>query len=107
MACYQRIVGGIIGVAQYNLGAYVAPDTAGGLDGFLVVRAFHFQPNGLPRRAAEVAQNIFVLQAGAQHGMHTLDQHLADLVKKGRISYDTGLEKCHNVEDYTRLAGRA
>ncbi len=37
--------------------------------------------------------------------MHTMDQHLADLVKTGKISYETGLEKCHHVEDFNRLDG--
>jgi twitching motility protein PilT len=46
------------------------------------------------------------MQAGAQQGMHTLDQHLADLVRNGRITYEVGLEKCHHVEDYNRLTGR-
>jgi twitching motility protein PilT len=46
------------------------------------------------------------MQAGAAHGMHTLDQHLADLVKARRISYEQGLEKCHHVEDFNRLTGR-
>jgi twitching motility protein PilT len=36
-----------------------------------------------------------------------MDQHLAEMVKSGRITYDTGLEKCHHVEDFNRLAGRA
>jgi twitching motility protein PilT len=47
------------------------------------------------------------MQAGAKHGMHTMDQHLADLVVTGRITYETGLEKCHHLEDFNRLAGRA
>ena len=47
------------------------------------------------------------LQAGAKHGMSTMDSNLADLVKKGRITYDAALEKCHHVEDFNRLAGRA
>jgi twitching motility protein PilT len=38
--------------------------------------------------------------------MHTMDQHLADLVMKGKITYEVGLEKCHHVEDFNRLAGR-
>ena len=46
------------------------------------------------------------MQAGAQQGMHTLDQHLADLVRAGKITYEVGLEKCHHVEDYNRLTGR-
>ncbi len=34
--------------------------------------------------------------------MHTLDQHLAELVRTGRITYEVGLEKCHHVEDFNR-----
>jgi twitching motility protein PilT len=47
------------------------------------------------------------LQAGGRHGMQTMDQHLADLVRRGYISYDKGLERCHHAEDYNRLCGRA
>ncbi len=57
-------------------------------------------------REGKTHQIYSALQAGAGHGMHTLDQHLAELVRKGRITYDVGLEKCHHVEDYTRLAGK-
>jgi twitching motility protein PilT len=28
-------------------------------------------------------------------------------VKTGRISMETGIEKCHHIEDFNRLAGRA
>ena len=47
------------------------------------------------------------MQAGAQFGMQTLYQHLAELVRKGRITHEVGVEKCHHVEDFTRLVGRA
>jgi len=57
-------------------------------------------------REGKTHQIYSAMQAGAKHGMHTMDQHLADLVLKGRISYETGLEKCHHVEDFNRLAGR-
>jgi twitching motility protein PilT len=58
-------------------------------------------------REGKTHQIYSALQAGAKHGMHTMDQHLAELVKGGRITYDTGLEKCHHVEDFNRLAGRS
>jgi twitching motility protein PilT len=58
-------------------------------------------------REGKTHQIYSALQAGARHGMHTMDQHLADLVKQHKISYDTGLEKCHHVEDFNRLCGRA
>ncbi len=35
-----------------------------------------------------------------------MDQHLADLVNKGRITHEMGIEKCHHIEDYKRLTGR-
>jgi twitching motility protein PilT len=57
-------------------------------------------------REGKTHQIYSAMQAGAQHGMHTLDQHLADLVKRGRITYETGLEKCHHIEDFNRLTGR-
>ena len=57
-------------------------------------------------REGKTHQIYSAMQAGAKHGMHTMDQHLADLVMKGKITYETGLEKCHHVEDFNRLAGR-
>jgi twitching motility protein PilT len=57
-------------------------------------------------REGKTHQIYSAMQAGAKHGMHTMDQHLADLVMRGRISHETGLEKCHHVEDFNRLTGR-
>lgn len=57
-------------------------------------------------REGKTHQIYSAMQAGAQQGMHTMDQHLADLVKTGKISYEVGLEKCHHVEDFNRLTGR-
>jgi twitching motility protein PilT len=58
-------------------------------------------------REGKTHQIYTAMQAGAKFGMHTMDQHLAELVKAGRITYETGIEKCHHVEDFNRLAGRA
>jgi twitching motility protein PilT len=58
-------------------------------------------------REGKTHQIYSSLQAGAKHGMHSLDQHLAELVKSGRITYETALDKCHHVEDFNRLTGRA
>jgi len=57
-------------------------------------------------REGKTHQVYSAMQAGAQHGMHTMDQHLAELVKTRRIGYEQGLEKCHHVEEYNRLVGR-
>jgi twitching motility protein PilT len=57
-------------------------------------------------REGKTHQIATAMQAGAKFGMHTMDQHLAELVKANRITYETALEKCHHVEDFNRLAGR-
>jgi twitching motility protein PilT len=58
-------------------------------------------------REGKTHQIYSAMQAGGRHGMATMDQHLAELVKKGKITYDAALEKCHHVEDFNRLCGRA
>ncbi len=57
-------------------------------------------------REGKTHQIYSALQAGAKHGMHTMDQHLAELIRAGRITMEAGLEKCHHVEDFNRLTGR-
>ena len=58
-------------------------------------------------REGKTHQIYSAMQAGARHGMHTMDQHLADLVKRNQVSYEHALEKSHHVEDFNRLTGRA
>lgn len=58
-------------------------------------------------REGKTHQIYSMMQAGSKHGMHTLDQHLADLVNRRRITYEEGLEKAHHVEDFNRLTGRS
>jgi twitching motility protein PilT len=57
-------------------------------------------------REGKTHQIYSALQAGGKFGMHTMDQDLARLVGSGAISYEMGLEKCHNVDDFNRLSGR-
>ncbi len=57
-------------------------------------------------REGKTHQIYSTLQAGAKHGMQTMDSHLAQLVRQGRVTYDAALEKCHHVEDFNRLCGR-
>ena len=57
-------------------------------------------------REGKTHQIYSAMQAGAQFGMHTLDQHLAELVRTGKITYEHGLEKCHHVEEFLRLCSR-
>lgn len=58
-------------------------------------------------REGKTHQIYSMLQAGSKQGMHTMDQHLAELVRGGRISYETGIDTCHNIEDFNRLCGRS
>ncbi|HEX4015728.1 MAG TPA: type IV pilus twitching motility protein PilT [Frankiaceae bacterium] len=56
-------------------------------------------------REGKSHQIYSALQAGAKHGMQTMDQQLAELVLSGRISYEVGFEKCHHSEDFAHLCG--
>jgi twitching motility protein PilT len=58
-------------------------------------------------REGKTHQIYSAMQAGAKFGMATMDQHLAELVKQGKVTYDAAFEKCHHVEDFQRLCGRA
>ncbi len=57
-------------------------------------------------REGKTHQIYSALQAGAKHGMQTMDSHLASLVKQGKVTHDAALEKCHHVDDFNRLCGR-
>jgi twitching motility protein PilT len=58
-------------------------------------------------REGKTHQMYSSIQAGKQFGMVTMDQSLADLVLKRKVTYDAALEKCANVADFNRLCGRA
>jgi twitching motility protein PilT len=46
------------------------------------------------------------MQSGGGSGMLSFDQHLAERVRQQVITYEQGLDLCHSVEDYSRIAGR-
>ncbi len=58
-------------------------------------------------REGKTHQIYSAIQAGAKDGMIAMDQSLAHAVKAGKITYDSALEKCNNVNEFNRLAGRA
>jgi twitching motility protein PilT len=58
-------------------------------------------------REGKTHQIYSSMQAGAQHGMQTMDQNLSELVKARKITFEHGLEKCHHVDDFKRLTGHA
>jgi len=46
------------------------------------------------------------MQAGRDHGMHTMDQHLAELVNAGTITHQAAYYKAHSLEDIKQLIQR-
>ena len=54
-------------------------------------------------REGKTHQIYSAMQAGAKHGMVTMDQSLAYLVKRGIIARDVAVERCANPEDLRRL----
>ena len=57
-------------------------------------------------REGKTHQIYTSMQAGGKHGMQVMDQHLAELVKKGKVSYEMGLERAHHIEEFNRLVGK-
>ena len=58
-------------------------------------------------REGKTFQISSTMQAGRDQGMHTMDQHLAELVDTGQITREAALEHVHDVEGFTRLVRRA
>ena len=57
-------------------------------------------------REAKIHQIYSSMQAGARHGMQTMDAALATLVKSNRVTYETAAGQCHSIEEMDRLLGR-
>jgi twitching motility protein PilT len=57
-------------------------------------------------REGKTFQIASSMQAGRDLGMHTLDQHLAELVNEGTITHETALERVHDPEGFKRLVRR-
>jgi twitching motility protein PilT len=54
-------------------------------------------------REGKTYQIISMMQSGRSQGMHTMDQHLAELVNAGTITVDVALEKTNDVDGIERL----
>jgi twitching motility protein PilT len=57
-------------------------------------------------REGKTYQIPTAMQAGRDLGMHTMDQHLAELVNTGVITRLAALEKAHDVDSFERLVHR-
>jgi twitching motility protein PilT len=58
-------------------------------------------------REGKTFQIASAMQAGRDVGMHTMDQHLADLVAAGQITHEAAYEKAQNLDDLKQLIQRA
>jgi twitching motility protein PilT len=58
-------------------------------------------------REGKTHQIYTSMQAGGKFGMQVMDQHLAQLVKSHKVTYESALEHCHHVEEFNRLTGKA
>ncbi len=57
-------------------------------------------------REGKTYQIPTAMQAGREVGMHTMDQHLAELVNTGVITRAAALEKAHDLDSFDRLVHR-
>ncbi|MDA8076076.1 MAG: type IV pilus twitching motility protein PilT [Actinomycetota bacterium] len=58
-------------------------------------------------RGAKTHQIYSLMQTGAQHGMQTMDQSLAQLVRQRVVSEGVALDRCRSVEDFrSHVVGR-
>jgi twitching motility protein PilT len=58
-------------------------------------------------REGKTFQIASAMQAGRDVGMHTMDQHLADLVNGGQITHEAAYEKAQSLDDLKQLIQRA
>ncbi len=58
-------------------------------------------------REGKTHQITSMMQAGGGEGMHTMDQHLADLVDSGQITRAAAMEKAHDEASLQQLIKRA
>lgn len=57
-------------------------------------------------REGKTHQIYSTLQSGAEHGMHTMDQSLAELVQQKQVSYDHAREKASDLKTFETLVVR-
>jgi twitching motility protein PilT len=58
-------------------------------------------------REAKIHQIPSAIQSGLRFGMQTMDTALAQLVRSRVITMDAAVDRCHNIEDFRRLAASA
>jgi len=56
-------------------------------------------------REGKIHQIRSAMQAGGRHGMQTMDQSLAELVRKGQIDLKVAVERAHSGDEFMKLMG--
>jgi twitching motility protein PilT len=56
-------------------------------------------------RDGKIHQVFPMIQSGRKLGMNTMDEHLGNLVKEGRIELDQALLRCRDANEVRRIAG--
>ena len=57
-------------------------------------------------RESKTHQMASIIQSGSRYGMHTLDQHLVELVAAGTVTYDDALAKAQDIASFESQAGQ-
>ena len=57
-------------------------------------------------REGKTYQIVSMMQSGRAQGMHTMDQHLAELVSAGTITFEEAVEKAYDIDGLERLTQR-
>ena len=58
-------------------------------------------------REGKVHQIYSAMQAGGRYGMRTMDQSLAQLVQSGVLTWELGVQRCHDPQELARMTGRS
>jgi twitching motility protein PilT len=97
-----QLAGTLAGIVSQQLLA--TPDGAGRVVAAEVLVATPAVRNLI--REGKTHQIYTSMQAGGKFGMQVMDQHLAQLVKGHKVTYENALEHCHHVEEFNRLTGK-
>ncbi len=57
-------------------------------------------------REAKTHQMVNIIQSGSRHGMHTLDQRLAELVSEGKVTYEEAESKAQDQAGFEAQCGQ-
>lgn len=103
----QQIRVQLAGTLQGIVAQQLLPIRDGG--GLVVAVEFLLATPGIRNmiREAKTHQIYSAIQTGQQHGMQTMDQSLADLYQRGKISLEAAMSRASDARDLKQLLQRA